>query len=177
MKPKKSVDAYMYGLLTLLTVGSLGYQYHRSTQRADAPAGSALSAGAALPALSLRPLSASDVSAAASDALPLPVGCRVLVVFHPDCPMCHSSAAREKNAPTNPATLPIVWVSGFDDKKSREFTSLVRPGSLVRYDPGAPKALKITAIPTAFLLSKDDLVLGTWAYTGLEDHQELRQKC
>lgn len=177
MKPKKSVDTYMYVLLTLLTLGSLGYQYHRGAEGTDTLIGSSLSAGAALPALSLRPLSASGVPSSEGDALPLPLGCRVLVVFHPDCPMCHSSAAREKNAPTSPATLPIVWVSGFDDKKSREFTSLVRPGSLVRYDPGAPKALKITAIPTAFLLSKDDRVLGTWAYTGLEDHQELRQKC
>jgi len=166
--------------LFLVTAGNLGFQYLKSGEaELEAKPASRLAIGSSLPALSLRPLSHPGGGAPATATTPLPTGCRLLVVFHPDCPHCHTAARREAAALAahRQDRIPIVWISAFDDPKARDFEANAAAGMPVRFDPDAPRRLKTTAVPVYILASADGRVKFWGAFSGSEDQAELRRRC
>jgi hypothetical protein len=102
-----------------------------------------------------------------------------LVLFSVTCPHCHSAAARDAEIPDGVPNLPVVWISETDDAAATEFARLVRAPSTVRYGGDAPfKKLKVTGIPSAFLISADNIVLWAGGYSGGEsNHTALLKRC
>ncbi|HEX6747370.1 MAG TPA: hypothetical protein VF092_08710 [Longimicrobium sp.] len=178
MKQPNRLELAVYLVLFVVTAGNLGFQYLKGEQgELEAKPASRLAIGSALPVLNLRPLSHPGGAAPPTATALLPTGCRLLVVFHPDCPHCHTAARREAAATNHQDRIPVVWISAFDDDKARDFEADVVTGMPVRYDPDAPRRLKTTAVPVYILVGGDGRVKFWGAFSGAEDQNELRRRC
>lgn len=102
--------------------------------------------------------------------------CQLIVVFSPSCPYCHK-AALEEQSDNQEDRLPTTWVTDESEIGHESFIELVHPESSVAIHPEALKRLKIQAVPAVILVGEDGVVLDHYAYSGTEDHEELRAQC
>lgn len=109
---------------------------------------------------------------------PLPTGCRLLVLFNTTCPHCHTAALMEAGLPDS-IRMPVLWISDTDDERARNFAASLNPATAIRYGgSNAFKQLRVRGVPTVFLVSTDDRVLFSSAYSGRDsDHRVLRGMC
>jgi len=159
-----------------LTAGNAFFHYSRraaASTLADQPA--ALVAGTRWPDVKLALLSGASGPQMTG---PLPTGCRIMVAFSVTCPHCHSAAQQESAVPDS-VRLPVVWISETDDARAREFASMLSPTSTIRFGgPKVFKALKLRAVPAAFLVTPGNKVRSITGYAGSEtDHRILRSWC
>ena len=170
---KRSAWVVLLALGLCFTIGN--FLIHRDGRSGRIRTISTFPIGEALPHLDLRLVSRAGVAVAGR---PLPTGCRVIVTFDPACPHCGTAAERDKLVPDS-VRLPVIWVSAFDDSATYDFASHLGEGSVLRYGGGeAFKRLQAHGVPAAFLITADNRVMWTGAYSGGEsNHSALRKMC
>jgi hypothetical protein len=103
--------------------------------------------------------------------------CHIIVAYEPSCPYSLQAVRSEAARPAAELTLPIMWVTEGPRETGFELRSIVRSSSFVGYGATVFQALRVRAVPAAFLIGADGRVLRTWRYTGDESHDELRLAC
>jgi hypothetical protein len=102
--------------------------------------------------------------------------CKMIIVFDPQCP--HSSRAATR-ALENIRTLgfPQIWVGPTDGQVAG--APFVQLSSEVHmfWATSIFDSLKIKAVPAAFLVGGDGIILRVWPYTGEETRKELNTWC
>lgn len=163
-------------LVLALAATAANFLYHqRRSAAATAFQISTFEVGAPLPALDLRLLTGAVSGPAGA---PLPTGCRILVLYSPGCPHCHTAALLETGVPDS-VRLPVVWISDQDNTEALAFAAQLNPAVAARFGgTEAFRALRARGVPAMFLVSPDDRVLEVAGYSGSEnDHRVLRARC
>lgn len=170
MKTTQSGTAITFAVLTVITLLHVGY-------RVTAPQGTPLM-------VSTFPLGSTPSQftqfALASERPAAPLSsaaqCRIVVVFSPACPHCHSAAETEAATPQDDR-LPTTWMTTRSDSFAVRFGARLHPDVQARYAPDVMTRLRVQAVPAAFLIDAGNVVRRIWVYQGDENHAELREQC
>ena len=170
-----SRDRIFLGILVVLTSGNIGYRvWSGPASERNSPAG--LTIGTPLPALSLALLGDTTIAAVRR---PIPEsGCRVLILFSPTCPHCHTAARRDA-ATADSLLLERLWISHTDDSATTAFAREIGSGAAIRSGgPAAFEAMKVKGVPAAFVISGANTVRWAGGYAGGADyHRLIRGHC
>lgn len=172
MKWKTITNVAFYGVLSVGTVGMLGYTYTQSNKGPILI--SSFKDSKSLPDLTFRFVGPDSLAPASPG---FEGQCRLLVAFGPLCPHCHSAALQDAAAPDAATRLPITWAAVYQNPKIKEFEAQIRRGTVVRYSPDIMDKLQVQGVPAAFLISADNVVQRSWIFRGTEDHNQLRREC
>lgn len=104
------------------------------------------------------------VNASADTTLSHWQGCRVLVVFSPECPHCQAAAMRQAGDTAN-LGLPTAWLSDSDSLAVGGFVHAVGGKVPVFVATGAMRAFMVRAVPAAFLVTPEDRIALVFPYS------------
>ena len=153
--------------VVLIAATSAHAFYRIGTRPTGALLVSTLEIGQPVPKLAIQPL---------IPQLPIVSGCRIIVVFSPACPHCHSAKQAEARS-TQLHRLPTTWLAAENDSATIAFGRGMHADSRLGFAASAKKKLRIQAVPAAFLVDPEDVVRNIWVYQGTEDHDDLRKNC
>lgn len=158
------------GVLVLITSGNIGYHlWSDSVNDRNSPAG--LDVGTPLPRLELRMLNDTTISAVGR-TMP-ESGCRVLILFSPTCPHCHTAARRDAST-ADSLLLARLWISHTDDALTVAFARELGTSAAIRFGgPVAFEAMQVRGVPAAFVISAANEVRWAGGYAGGADYHRL----
>lgn len=100
--------------------------------------------------------------------------CRVIVYFEPECPHCERVARKDAKAPGN--AIPVMWITDRESAALDEFERRVGLGERLMMAPGARRALRIRAVPAAFVVA-DGRIRLAFPYSDAVTQELLRPYC
>ncbi len=99
--------------------------------------------------------------------------CSLMVVYDPSCPACARAAHRQAEQATLP--LDVVWLAA-DEAAREHYATRVHAEARIEVAPEAHDALRVRAVPAAFLVS-DGTVLSRSTLSGAEALSRVAARC
>ncbi len=102
--------------------------------------------------------------------------CQLLIGFDPACPHCENAARRRRES-AGTQQVPVTWVAVEHTSEVLAYRENLPERDRLVWAESAFDALRIEAVPAAFLVRKSLILARVAPYSGMEREEELLAHC